>query len=132
MGRNLQDLIDAITAIDTAGIVSAIQAVETDVEAIATDLANLERRIDNAIIMSCAFDDSPYVAFGSQVCDALEVVNTTGKTVGVMRNNAGNVFQMPDGTAKVFDGIANANEISCANLTDNASVTVYAEALIYA
>jgi len=117
---------------DVAAIKGHVDGLETKLDSLIADSAKLDRKVASGVIMSATADNDPYVAFGSQACGALEVVNDSGKTLYVKRGGAGTAFVMPTGTSKVFAGLANANEISVANGTDATEITVYAEAITFA
>lgn len=72
-----------------------------------------------------------YTAFPSQVCTALDIVNTTGTTIEYRRNSAGSAMQIPDKSARLVLGITNANQIDIRRTdTSNTQVTLQAEAFV--
>jgi hypothetical protein len=71
-----------------------------------------------------------WVTFGSQTCNALDIVNNTGTTLDYRRGGAGNSISIPSGSSRMVIGITNANSIDIRrNDTSNTQVTVTAEAI---
>lgn len=59
-----------------------------------------------------AADGTSFVAFASNDCRALDIVNTTGTTIEYRRNGAGTAMPIPDGSSRLVIGITNANQVS--------------------
>jgi hypothetical protein len=71
-----------------------------------------------------------WVTFGSQTCNALDIVNNTGTTLDYRRGGAGNSIPIPSGSSRMVIGITNANSIDIRRHdTSNTQVTVTAEAI---
>jgi hypothetical protein len=86
-----------------------------------------------AEILSATTDasGSAYVAFASNVCDALDIVNTTGAAIEYIRNGTGPSMVIPDKTGRLVTGISNANEISVRRVDlSTTQVDLKAEALV--
>lgn len=75
------------------------------------------------------FDDTPYVALASVSCFGVVLYNNTGKTVNVKRGAGSVVFPLQNGYGKQFDVSANSNELSVANASDTATVSMIWEAV---
>jgi hypothetical protein len=87
-----------------------------------------------AVIVSVTTDatGSAFVAFGSQACAALDVVNAHPSSVDieVRRGGAGPTIPVPAGSSRLFVGIADADELQVRRIDLGlGTVTVTAEAL---
>lgn len=73
-----------------------------------------------------------YVAFGSQACEQLDLVNTAPAAVDleVRRGGTGNTITVPAGSSRMFIGLANASDLQLRRLDQsNVQVTFTAEAI---
>ena len=87
----------------------------------------------SATILSAttAAGGTTFVAFGSQACSALDVVNNSGVTIEIRRDGAGVAIPLLPGQARLFVGIANANQLGVRRLDQSTTqVTVHGEALV--
>jgi hypothetical protein len=75
------------------------------------------------------FDDTPYVALADVNCGGVVITNTSGKNIFVKRGAGAVPITIPNNSGKRFDVIDNANELSVANATDAATVSVQYECL---
>lgn len=64
------------------------------------------------LILTTSTTPSAYVAFSSQACEALDIMNDTGSVIEYVRNGAGNPYPIPNGASHLIPGITNANQIS--------------------
>lgn len=72
---------------------------------------------------------TPYTAFASQACTALDIVNNTGVTIEYRRGATGSAMQIPTGAARMIIGITNASQIDVRRTdVSNTTVTIQAEA----
>ena len=73
-----------------------------------------------------------FVAFGSQACEQLDLVNTAPAAVDleVRRGGTGNTITVPAGSSRMFVGLANASDLQARRLDQsNVQVTFTAEAI---
>lgn len=70
-----------------------------------------------------------WTAFASTECTKLDLQNLTGTAIEYRRGGTGTAFTVPDGAARMIEGIADADEIEVRRVdTSNTQVTVQAEA----
>lgn len=87
--------------------------------------------VTSAVIMSLqtSTTGTSYVAFASQACTSLDIVNNSGTTIEYRRGAAGTAMQIPSGAARMIIGITNANQIDIRRTdTSNTQVAIQAEA----
>lgn len=87
-----------------------------------------------AVIVAATTDatGTAFVAFGAQACRALDVVNTHPQSVDieVRRGGSGPTIPVPAGSARMFVGITDADQLQIRRIDmDTGTVTVAAEAL---
>lgn len=71
-----------------------------------------------------------YTAFGSNVCDSMDIVNNSGYAIEYRRGAAGLTIPIPTGSSRLIVGIANSNEIDIRRVdTSNTQITITAEAI---
>ena len=82
------------------------------------------------LTLTTAATGTNWTAFGSQACNALDLVNNTGTSIEYRRGGAGNTIPILSGSSRLIVGITNANSIEVRRVdTSNTQVTVTAEAL---
>lgn len=64
------------------------------------------------LILTTSTTAAAYVAFPSQACEAIDIMNDTGSAIEYVRNGAGNPYPIPNGASHFIPGITNANQIS--------------------
>jgi hypothetical protein len=83
------------------------------------------------LTLTTAATGTNWTAFGSSVCDALDLTNSTSVAIEYRRGGAGNGMQVLSGASRLIVGISNANQIEVRRVdTSNTQVTVQAEALV--
>lgn len=86
----------------------------------------------SAVIVSAttAATGSNWTAYGSNVCNALDLVNNTGTAIEYRRGGAGNTIPLPDRSSRLIVGITNTNQIEIRRVDQsNSTVTVTGEAI---
>ena len=83
------------------------------------------------LTLTTAATGTNWTAFGSSVCDALDLTNSTSVAIEYRRGGAGNAMQVLSGASRLIVGISNANQIEVRRVdTSNTQVTIQAEALV--
>jgi hypothetical protein len=83
------------------------------------------------LTLTTAATGTNWTAFGSSVCDALDLTNSTSVAIEYRRGGAGNGMQVLSGASRLIVGITNANQIEVRRVdTSNTQVAVQAEALV--
>lgn len=77
-----------------------------------------------------AVTDTNYVAFASQICRAVDVINNTTVDINVRRQPSNIAFLVKAGSYKKVDGIENANQVEVARAASSGAITV--QATVYA
>lgn len=136
---NEQGVLQVIGGVNSLGVVTVL-GMSADDEAL-VELASLETRLDTAnthlenLAVSSAGNTSiatlilgtTWVAFPTQACERLIVVNDTGTKLEVRQDGAGIGLPIPDGAGFTFEGITNADQISVRRKdVANTPVDVYA------
>lgn len=72
-----------------------------------------------------------YTAFSSQVCNSLDIVNTSSVAIEYRRGATGNSMTILSGSSRLVVGISNANQIDVRRVdTSNTQITIPAEAIV--
>lgn len=83
------------------------------------------------LTLTTAATGTNWTAFGSSVCDALDLTNSTSVAIEYRRGGAGSGMQVLSGASRLIVGISNANQIEVRRVdTSNTQVTIQAEALV--
>lgn len=84
-----------------------------------------------AMNLTTSATGTTWVAFASQACNGLDVINTTGTALEYRRDGAGLTVYIADSSSRMIGGITNANQIQMRRQdVSNTQVTFTAEAII--
>lgn len=97
----------------------------------ATD-ANVARETYGTVTIlgvSTSTTGATFVAFGSQVCSSVDVVNNSGADIEIRRGAAGSTMVIRDGYSRLMQGVTNSNQLQLRRADQaNTAVSVSAEA----
>lgn len=72
-----------------------------------------------------------YTAFSSQICNALDIVNTSSVAIEYRRGATGSSMTILSGSSRLVVGISNANQIDVRRVDQsNTQITIPAEAIV--
>jgi hypothetical protein len=81
--------------------------------------------------VTTAATGSNYTAFTSQVCNSLDIVNTSSVAIEYRRGATGNAMTILSGSSRLVVGITNANQIDVRRVDQsNTQITIPAEAIV--
>ena len=83
------------------------------------------------LTLTTAATGANYTAFSSQVCQSLDIVNTSSVAIEYRRGGAGNAMTILSGSSRLVVGITDANQIGVRRVDQsNTQITIPAEAIV--
>lgn len=81
--------------------------------------------------LTTAATGTNYTAFSSQVCQSLDIVNTSSVAIEYRRGATGSSMTILSGSSRLVVGISNANQIDVRRVDQsNTQITIPAEAIV--